>query len=81
MRADKEYRKELEEVEGQKSRTFQHVDRRRTPKEMRTKKPVRQENNKKKEMVTHSIFLTWRILWMEEPGGLLSMGSQESDTT
>lgn len=47
MRADKEYRKELEEVEGQKSRTFQHVDRRRTPKEMRTKKPVRQENNKK----------------------------------
>ena len=28
-----------------------------------------------KEMATHSSFLAWRILWMEEPGGLLSMGS------
>ena len=26
-------------------------------------------------MATHSIILAWRILWMEEPGGLLSMGS------
>lgn len=34
-------------MEGQKSSTFQHIDRRRTPKEMRTKKPVRQEDNKK----------------------------------
>lgn len=34
-------------MEGQKSSTFQHVDRRRNPKEMRTKKAVRQENNKK----------------------------------
>ena len=28
-----------------------------------------------KEMATHSSFLAWRILWMEEPGGLLSIGS------
>ena len=33
-----------------------------------------------KEMATHSIF-AWKILWTEEPGGLQSMGSQESDTT
>ena len=28
------------------------------------------------EMVTHSSILAWRIPWMEEPGGLQSMGSQ-----
>ena len=27
-----------------------------------------------KEMATHSSFLAWRILWMEEPGGLLCIG-------
>ena len=32
-------------------------------------------------MVTHSSILAWRISWAEEPGGLQSMGSQESDTT
>ena len=32
-------------------------------------------------MATHSSILAWRIPWTEEPGGLLSMGSQESDTT
>jgi len=26
-------------------------------------------------MATHSRILAWRILWMEEPGGLQSMGS------
>ena len=25
-------------------------------------------------MATHSSILAWRILWTEEPGGLLSMG-------
>ena len=35
----------------------------------------------KKEMATHSSILAWRIPWTEEPGGLQSMGSQESDTT
>ena len=28
-----------------------------------------------KEMATHSSILAWRILWTEEPGGLLIMGS------
>ena len=27
-------------------------------------------------MATHSSILSWRISWTEEPGGLLSMGSQ-----
>ena len=27
-----------------------------------------------KEMATHSSILAWRILWMEEPSGLLSIG-------
>ena len=29
-----------------------------------------------KEMATHSNILAWRISWMEEPGGLQTMGSQ-----
>ena len=29
-----------------------------------------------KEMATHSSILAWRIPGMEEPGGLLTMGSQ-----
>ena len=31
-------------------------------------------------MATHSSVLAWRILWIEEPGGLQSMGSQKSRT-
>ena len=27
-------------------------------------------------MATYSSFLSWEILWTEEPGGLQSMGSQ-----
>ena len=34
-----------------------------------------------KEMATHSSTLAWKIPWMEEPGGLQSMGCKESDTT
>ena len=34
-----------------------------------------------KEMATRSSILAWTIPWTEEPGGLQSMGSQESDTT
>ena len=30
----------------------------------------------KKEMAIHCSILAWGILWMEEPGGLQSMGSQ-----
>ena len=29
-----------------------------------------------KEMSTHSSILTWRIPWIEEPGGLQFMGSR-----
>ena len=32
-------------------------------------------------MAPHSSTLAWRIPWTEEPGGLQSMGSIESDTT
>ena len=32
-------------------------------------------------MATHSSILAWRIPWTEEPGGLQSVGSQESDAT
>ena len=39
------------------------------------------EDPLEKEMATHSSILAWKISWMEEPGGLQSMGSQELDTT
>ena len=39
------------------------------------------EDPLEKEMASHSIILAWKIPWMQEPGGLYSMGSQESDTT
>ena len=39
------------------------------------------EDPLEKEMATHSSIFAWRIPWTEEPGGLQSMGSQESDTT
>ena len=32
-------------------------------------------------MAPHSSTLAWKIPWMEEPGGLQSMGSLRSDTT
>ena len=34
------------------------------------------EDPLEKGMTTHSSILAWRILWMEEPGGLQSTGSQ-----
>ena len=34
-----------------------------------------QEDPLEKEMATHSSTLAWKIPWMEEPGGLQSMGS------
>ena len=34
------------------------------------------EDPLRKEMATHSSILAWEIPWMEEPGGLQSMGSQ-----
>ena len=38
------------------------------------------EDPLEKEMVTQSSILAWRIPWTEEPRGLQSIGSQESDT-
>ena len=40
-----------------------------------------QENPLEKEMATHSSILAWEIPWTEQPGGLQSMGLQESDMT
>ena len=39
------------------------------------------EDPLEKEMATHSTILAWRIPWMEEIGGLQSMGRKEWDTT
>ena len=36
----------------------------------------RSEDPLEEGMATHSSILAWRIPWMEEPGGLQSMGSQ-----
>ena len=42
-----------------------------------------QEDSLEKEMATHSSILAWEISWMEESGGLQSMGitrvRQDSD--
>ena len=35
-----------------------------------------QEDALEKEMTTHSSVLAWKIPWIEEPGGLQSMGLQ-----
>ena len=34
------------------------------------------DNLLEKEMATHSSTLVWKIPWMEEPGGIQSMGLQ-----
>ena len=39
------------------------------------------EDSLEKEMATYSSILAWEIPWPEEPGGLQSTGSQESDKT
>ena len=39
-----------------------------------------QEDPLEKEMATHSSILAWRILWMEEAGGLQSVGVAKSRT-
>ena len=35
------------------------------------------EDPLEKEMATHASTLAWKIPWMEEPGGLQSMGLQQ----
>ena len=39
-------------------------------------RPLGWEDPLEEEMATHSSNLTWRIPWIEEPGGLQSVGSQ-----
>ena len=39
------------------------------------------EDPLEKEVTIHSSILPWEIPWTEEPGGLQSMGSKESDMT
>ena len=39
------------------------------------------EDPLEKEMASYSSTFAWRIPWMEELGGLQSMGHKESDTT
>ena len=39
------------------------------------------EDPLEKEMATHSNILVWKVPRAEEPGGLQSMGSQESEMT
>ena len=38
--------------------------------------PLGEEDPLEKVMAIHSSTLAWKIPWMEEPGGLQSMGSQ-----
>ena len=40
-----------------------------------------QEDPLEEDTATHASILSWRIPWTEEPGGLQSIGSKESDTT
>ena len=35
-----------------------------------------QDDPLEEELATHSSILTWRITWIEEPGGLWSLGLQ-----
>ena len=39
------------------------------------------EDPLEKEMAIHSSTPAWKIPWMEEPGGLQSVGRKDSDTT
>ena len=39
------------------------------------------DDHLEKEMATQSSTLAWKMPWTEEPGGLQSKASQESDTT
>ena len=40
-----------------------------------------EEDPLEEEMATCFSILAWKIQWREEPGGLQSMGSQDSNTT
>ena len=44
-------------------------------------RPLGREDPLEEGMATCSSILAWRIPWPEEPGGLLSLGCKETDTT
>ena len=44
-------------------------------------RPLGWEDTREENVATQSSILAWEIPWTEEPGGLQSMESQESDTT
>ena len=48
---------------------------------MTNAKKLRKTIESEKAMAPHSSTLAWKTSWTEEPGGLQSMGSQESDMT
>ena len=50
------------------------------PKQETQVQSLGQEDALEKEMATHSSILAWKIPWTEEPGGLQSMGLQNSRT-
>ena len=58
----------------------QTVKRRPTMRETQVQS-LGQQDTLEKEMATHSSIFTWKIPWTEEPGGLQSMVSQDSDMT
>ena len=43
--------------------------------------PLGREDPLEEGMATHSGILAWRSPWIDEPGGLQSMGCRESDKT
>ena len=57
------------------------VGRVRLPMQETLVRSLGQEDPLEQEMATHSRILAWRIARTEEPGGLQSMGLQESDRT
>ena len=51
------------------------------PMQERQIRSLSQEDPLEKGMATHSSILSWKVPWTEDPEGLQSMESQESDTT
>ena len=54
---------------------------RRLPMRQTRVQSLGREDPLEKEMAIHSSILAWRIPWMEEFGGLQSMGHKESEAT
>ena len=59
--------------------TWLHLQ--RTNSQIRSHMQVPRFSTLEKATAPHSSTLAWKILWMEEPGGLHPWGREESDTT